>query len=98
MPLAVGMLALTSGLAAACFVKAFGITFLAIPRSREAEHAHESPSSMVAGMAHPGARLRGSRTCTFRRRADARSCASRTRWPAGHPCGVYAQPVPGDPE
>ncbi|MBI1801318.1 MAG: hydrogenase 4 subunit B, partial [Chloroflexi bacterium] len=51
MPLAVGMLALTSGLAAACFVKAFGITFLAIPRSREAEHAHESPRSMRFGMA-----------------------------------------------
>ena len=51
MPIAVGMLALTSGLAAACFVKAFGITFLAIPRSREAEHAHESPPSMLAGMA-----------------------------------------------
>lgn len=51
MPLAVGMLALTSGLAAACFVKAFGITFLAIPRSAEAEQAHESPWSMVAGMA-----------------------------------------------
>jgi hydrogenase-4 component B len=50
MPLAVGMLALTSGLAAACFVKAFGITFLAIPRSPEAAHAHESPPSMVAGM------------------------------------------------
>jgi hydrogenase-4 component B len=50
-PIAVGMLALTSGLAAACFVKAFGITFLAIPRSREAEHAHESPKSMLAGMA-----------------------------------------------
>jgi hydrogenase-4 component B len=51
MPLAVGMLALTSGLAAACFVKAFGITFLAIPRSSEAEQAHESPPSMIAGMA-----------------------------------------------
>jgi len=51
MPIAVGMLALTSGLAAACFVKAFGITFLAMPRSREAEHAHESPPSMLAGMA-----------------------------------------------
>ena len=51
MPLAVGMLALTSGLAAACFVKAFGISFLAIPRSPEAEHAHESPTSMVVGMA-----------------------------------------------
>jgi len=51
MPIAVGMLALTSGLAAACFVKAFGISFLAIPRSREAERAHESPRSMLAGMA-----------------------------------------------
>lgn len=51
MPLAVGALALTSGLAAACFVKAFGITFLAIPRSHEAEHAHESARSMLAGMA-----------------------------------------------
>ena len=51
MPVAVGMLALTSGLAAACFVKAFGISFLAIPRSHEAEHAHESPRSMLTGMA-----------------------------------------------
>ena len=50
-PIAVGMLALTSGLAAACFVKAFGISFLALPRSREAEHAHESPLSMRVGMA-----------------------------------------------
>ncbi len=50
MPIAVGMLALTSGLAAACFVKAFGITFLAIPRSPEAERAHEAPRSMLLGM------------------------------------------------
>ncbi len=51
MPVAVGMLALTSGLAAACFVKAFGISFLAIPRSAEAKNAHESPLSMRVGMA-----------------------------------------------
>jgi hydrogenase-4 component B len=51
MPVAVAMLALTGGLAAACFVKAFGITFLAIPRSPRAEHAHEAPGSMQAGMA-----------------------------------------------
>lgn len=50
MPLAVGALALTSGLAAACFVKAFGISFLAIPRSHEAEHAHEVALSMRVGM------------------------------------------------
>ncbi|HEX8958318.1 MAG TPA: proton-conducting transporter membrane subunit, partial [Solirubrobacterales bacterium] len=50
MPIAVGLLALTSGLAAACFVKAFGITFLAIPRSREAESAVEAPWSMLGPM------------------------------------------------
>lgn len=49
-PLAVGMLALTSGLAAACFVKAFGISFLALPRSVEAENAKESPLMMQVGM------------------------------------------------
>ena len=51
MPLAVGMLALTSGLAAACFVKAFGITFLALPRSAAARRAREVPRPMQAGMA-----------------------------------------------
>ncbi|MDD5692815.1 MAG: proton-conducting transporter membrane subunit [Candidatus Omnitrophica bacterium] len=45
-----GMLALTGGLAAACFVKAFGITFLAQPRSRHAEEAREVSFSMKAGM------------------------------------------------
>jgi hydrogenase-4 component B len=44
--LAVAMLALTSGLAAACFVKAFGITFLAIPRSERAARAREVPPTM----------------------------------------------------
>jgi len=50
MTIAVGALALTGGLAAAGFVKAFGITFLAIPRSEEAAHAHEAPLSMKIGM------------------------------------------------
>jgi len=50
MTVAVGMLALTGGLAAAGFVKAFGITFLAIPRSHEAEHAHEASGAMRLGM------------------------------------------------
>ena len=49
-PIAVGMLALTSGLAAACFVKAFGIGFLAMPRSAHAEHASEAPLAMRAAM------------------------------------------------
>ena len=51
MPVAVGMLALTSGLAAACFVKAFGISFLAIPRTPAADDAQEAPFSMLLGMA-----------------------------------------------
>jgi len=51
MPVAVALLALTSGLAAACFVKAFGITFLGMPRSGEAEHAREVPLAMQCGMA-----------------------------------------------
>ncbi|MDD4179238.1 MAG: proton-conducting transporter membrane subunit [Candidatus Margulisbacteria bacterium] len=46
----IAALALTSGLAAACFVKAFGITFLALPRSQNAEQAKESPASMLLGM------------------------------------------------
>ena len=45
-PVAIGMLALTSGLAAACFVKAFGISFLAMPRSDRAAQATESPWTM----------------------------------------------------
>lgn len=44
------MLALTSGLAAACFVKAFGITFLAQPRSHYAQNAKEVALSMRVGM------------------------------------------------
>ncbi|HTM10311.1 MAG TPA: hydrogenase 4 subunit B [Verrucomicrobiae bacterium] len=51
MPLAMGLLALTSGLAAACFVKAFGITFLALPRSAAAGEARECRFSMRLGMA-----------------------------------------------
>jgi hydrogenase-4 component B len=50
-PVAGALLALTAALAAACFVKAFGITFLALPRSESAERAHEAPVTMQAGMA-----------------------------------------------
>ena len=39
-------LALTGGLAAACFVRAYGIAFLALPRSPAAEGAREAPWSM----------------------------------------------------
>jgi Formate hydrogenlyase subunit 3/Multisubunit Na+/H+ antiporter, MnhD subunit len=43
-------LALTGALAAACFVKAFGIQFLALPRSTNSEKAQEVPRSMLIGM------------------------------------------------
>jgi hydrogenase-4 component B len=49
-PVAGSLLALTGALAAACFVKAFGITFLALPRSDHARTATEVPFSMRAGM------------------------------------------------
>ncbi len=48
-PLSGAMLALTGALAAACFVKAFGITFLAQPRSERAAQAHEAPLTMLLG-------------------------------------------------
>lgn len=46
----IALLALTGALAAACFVKAFGITFLARGRSKEAENAKESSKKMRLGM------------------------------------------------
>jgi len=44
------MLVLTGGLAAACFVKVFGVSFLGLPRSHYAQEAKEVPLSMKAGM------------------------------------------------
>jgi len=46
-PLAAALLALTSALAAACFVRAFGISFLAVPRSPAASDARESSALML---------------------------------------------------
>lgn len=48
--LGIAALAFTGGLAAACFVKAFGVTFLARPRSEHAASAAESSSGMRIGM------------------------------------------------
>ncbi|WP_407343719.1 proton-conducting transporter membrane subunit [Pengzhenrongella phosphoraccumulans] len=50
MPLSVGAVALTTGLGIAAMVKAFGVGFLARPRSVAAEDAHEASSSMLLGM------------------------------------------------
>ena len=49
-PFAVFALAMTGGLAIACFVKAYGITFLGLHRSTNAKHAHEVNFMMKAGM------------------------------------------------
>ncbi|TRC72673.1 hydrogenase 4 subunit B [Mesorhizobium sp. WSM4307] len=45
-----GLLALSAALAAACFVKAFGITFLGRPRSAALELAHEVDRYSLAAM------------------------------------------------
>jgi NADH:ubiquinone oxidoreductase subunit 5 (subunit L)/multisubunit Na+/H+ antiporter MnhA subunit len=49
-PVAAAALALTAALAAACFVKVFGLIFLGLPRSRAAEKAREiTDKGMLAG-------------------------------------------------
>ncbi|WHZ16923.1 MAG: Hydrogenase-4 component B [Nitrospira sp.] len=50
LPIVAAMLALTGALALACFAKAFGMSFLAQPRSTHARHAREVPLSMRIGM------------------------------------------------
>jgi hydrogenase-4 component B len=49
--ISLSIFALTSALAAACFVKAYGITFLALPRTDKAGGAKESPKLMLVGPA-----------------------------------------------
>jgi hydrogenase-4 component B len=51
LPLGGALLGLTSALAAACFVKAFSLTFLARPRSRSAAEAREAPLLLLAPQA-----------------------------------------------
>ena len=50
-PLGGAALALTGALAAAGFVKAFGISFLGMPRSAQAREAKETSTAMILGMA-----------------------------------------------
>jgi formate hydrogenlyase subunit 3/multisubunit Na+/H+ antiporter MnhD subunit len=47
--ISLALFALTSALSAACFVKAFGSIFLALPRSRESEEASEVSPMMIIG-------------------------------------------------
>ncbi len=47
--IAVAVLAMSGALAAACFIKLFGISFLGLPRSEHASHAKEVPLLMNIG-------------------------------------------------
>ncbi len=49
--IALSLFGLTGALTAVCFVKAFGLTFLALPRTRAAKQAREVPTLMLAGPA-----------------------------------------------
>jgi formate hydrogenlyase subunit 3/multisubunit Na+/H+ antiporter MnhD subunit len=49
-PATAALLALAAALAAACFVKAYGVAFLGRPRSRRVAHAREVGPGMVAAM------------------------------------------------
>jgi hydrogenase-4 component B len=52
--IAIAVLALTGGLVIACFVRAFGTSFLALPRTPQAKAAKEAPRSMRLAMAIAG--------------------------------------------
>ncbi|MGE0626489.1 MAG: hydrogenase 4 subunit B [Hyphomicrobiaceae bacterium] len=49
-PVVGGLMALSAGLAAACFVRAYGIVFLGRPRSSEAAKAHDVPFLQILAM------------------------------------------------
>jgi len=49
-PIAVGVIALTTGLSVAAFVKAYGVGFLGRPRTARAADAHESRPVLLAGL------------------------------------------------
>src|SRR5271157_113054 len=51
MAISIAILALSGGLAIACFVHTYGITFLALPRSEHARQAKEVPRLMHGSMA-----------------------------------------------
>jgi formate hydrogenlyase subunit 3/multisubunit Na+/H+ antiporter MnhD subunit len=50
LPIAAALLALTGALAAATFVKAYGVAFLGKARERRVAHAREVPAGMLLGM------------------------------------------------
>ena len=94
LPIAAAMLALTSVLALTCFAKAFGISFLALPRSSHAQARRGSADHHAYCDGHAGGGLRVARPRAHDRRPDVgpgghticRYCRSRGkcwRWMAG---------------
>ncbi|MHB8586312.1 MAG: proton-conducting transporter transmembrane domain-containing protein [Thermoplasmatota archaeon] len=51
LPVGAAFFALAGAMSVVCFVKAFGVTFLGVPRTESAAHAHEAGPSMIVGMA-----------------------------------------------
>ena len=82
-PIGGALLGLTTALAAACFVKAFGITFLALPRGAGAAEARESGALMLAPQAALG--LACVAIGLFPGRSSRCSRASREHWWAPRP-------------
>lgn len=90
MPLAVGVVALTTGLGVVTYVKAFGVGFLARARSAPAAAAIESPRSMRAGMALAAL------ACAALALAPSVAAGPLTRVVAMLPTMRYEAPVGGD--
>ena len=61
------LLALSAALAAACFVKAFGVSFLGRPRTAQAARARETDVFSLAAMYNPGGDLPSGGCATGRR-------------------------------
>lgn len=90
MPLAVGVVALTTGLGVVTYVKLFGVGFLARPRSAPATAAIESPQSMRAGM------TLAALACAALALAPSLAAGPLTRVVAMLPTMRYEVPVGGD--
>ena len=90
MPIAVAMLALTSGLAAACFVKAFGVTFLGIAPVRRGRAGPRGRRSRC----RRGWRCSPQSAWPWASERSPWSRPSAPRWPGSPPCRRQPSPSP----
>ena len=81
--ISLALFALTSALSAACFVKAFGSSILALPRSPESEGAGEVAPLMLIGPGYPCRNVYPSRPCLAPDICDCRLFRSPSRHAAG---------------